>query len=585
MSAGSGLWGGMARPPPKRSWMFDQIKGGGPVALMWFEHVLSTRASRRSVLKGSSSLGVTAALGGAGALGAFPAPLGAQSQLRTELLRIPGVGAGSPTDADWQKVGELCLAATKANVAEGEFKGVQLNFMGLNNQNLHNLLFRGFLKPWEAYTGAQITWIDLAQADYNPRLQQAIATGTVDFDILEMGAPFEGDVCGKGLASERPDWVKTQIDMDDYVDYLKAPVGTWNGKTYRISIDGDCHTFNYRTDYFSDPELAKAWTAEGHQGEWSVPRTWQQVQEVTKFLKGKKVAGADAYGYLDAPKPWGGFGFYFLGSRATAYAKHPKDKAWLFDADTMKPRINNPAWVRAIQDVVDALPAEPADQLNADPNSTGFQQFLAGTGSMLAWWGDIGSSAKTSDSSVVGDSCGFSILPGSTDVYNAAAGAWEKLPEGPNYAPNMAYLGWGIYVMARVDSDSVKQKAAWSAAAHLGGKDLSLWTSAYPSGFQPYRKSHFNIPEWVAAGYDEAFITSYLNSQSNSYNHPNAAIEPRIPGIFQYYSVAEDILAKVFAGNVDAQGGADRIAAEWERITDQIGRQQQIKLYRTSLGL
>ena len=49
----------------------------------------------------------------------------------------------------------------------------------------------------------------------------------------------------------------------------------------------------------------------------------------------------------------------------------------------MKPRVNNPAWVRAIQDVVDALPSEPADQLNADPSTTGFQQFLAGTGSML----------------------------------------------------------------------------------------------------------------------------------------------------------------------------------------------------------
>ena len=31
-----------------------------------------------------------------------------------------------------------------------------------------------------------------------------------------------------------PDWVKEQIDMDDYVDYLKAPVGTWDGKTYRV---------------------------------------------------------------------------------------------------------------------------------------------------------------------------------------------------------------------------------------------------------------------------------------------------------------------------------------------------------------
>jgi multiple sugar transport system substrate-binding protein len=536
--------------------------------------------TRRTVLKGGAA---AAALGVAGAAGVLPKP--ARADLRADLLKIPGVNKGSPTDADWQKVGELTLGATKQNVKQGEFKGVELTFMGLNNQNLHNLLFRGFLKPWEAYTGAKINWIDLAQADYNPRLQQAIATGTVDFDIVEMGAPFEGDVCGKGLASVMPDWVKTQIEMDDYVGYLKAPVGTWDGKTYRISIDGDCHNFNYRTDYFSDADLAAAWKSEGHKGEWGVPKTWQQVQEVTKFLKGKQVAGQDAYGYLDPIKPWGGFGFYFLGSRATAYAKHPDDKAWLFDADTMKPRINNPAWVRAIQDVIDALPSEPADQLNADPNTTGFSQFLAGTGSMVSWWGDVGSNAKTNDSSVIGDVCGFSILPGSDDVYNSKTGKWDTLASGPNYAPNMAYIGWGVYVMARVDSDSKKQKAAWSAAAHLGGKDISLWTAAYPSGFQPYRNSHFNVSEWVGAGYDEAFIKSYLDSEANSYNHSNAAIEPRIPGIFQYYSVAEDELTKIWSGGSDAQSGADRIAAAWEKITDEIGRDKQIALYKASLGL
>ncbi len=547
-----------------------------------YDRLLKLQTARRSLLKGSAGIGAAAALG---ALGAWPGRALAQSDLRTQILKIPGVNMGSPTDADWQKVGALCLEPTKANVKEGEFKGVQLTFMGLNNQNLHNLLFRGFLKPWEAYTGASISWIDLAQADYNARLQQSIATGTVDFDVIEMGAPFEGDVCGKGLASVMPDWVAAQIDMEDYVGYLKAPVGTWDGKTYRISIDGDCHNFNYRTDYFADPDLAKAWKDEGHEGDWGVPTTWQQVQAATKFLKGKKVGGFDAYGYLDPLKGWGGFGFYFLGSRATAYAKHPDDRAWLFDIDTMKPRVNNPAWVRAIQDVLDVIPSQPPDQLNADPGTTGFQQFLAGTGSMLAWWGDIGSNAKTSDSSVIGDVVGFDILPGSDDVYNQASGQWDTLPSGPNHAPNMAYLGWGVYVMARVDSDPVKQKAAWSAAAHLGGRDLSLWCAAYPSGFQPYRNSHFNIPEWVAAGYDEAFITSYLASESNSYNHPNAAIEPRIPGIFQYYSIAEDELAKIYAGQFDAQTGADNIAAAWEKLTDQIGRERQIQLYKASLGV
>ena len=152
-----------------------------------------TRPNRRTVLKGAAS---AVALGTTGALGAFSDIALAQGNLRAQILQIPGIGKGAPTDADWQKVGELCLGPTKANVKAGEFKGVELSFMGLNNQNLHNILFRGLLKPWETYTGAKISWIDLAQADYNPRLQQAIATSTVDFVILEMGAPFEGDVCG-----------------------------------------------------------------------------------------------------------------------------------------------------------------------------------------------------------------------------------------------------------------------------------------------------------------------------------------------------------------------------------------------------
>jgi multiple sugar transport system substrate-binding protein len=553
-----------------------------------YEQLVRAGATRRNVLKGGASAAVLAAMS-TGGLGALTRPALAQGDLRAELLKIPGVGKGSPTDADWQKVGEMCLGPTKANVAQGEFAGVELTFFGINNQGLHNLLFRGFLRSWEDYTGAKITWIDLAQADYNPRLQQSIATGTVDFDILAMGAPLEGDLCGKGLASVMPDWVPKQIEMDDYVSYLKAPVGTWEGKTYRISIDGDCHTLSYRTDVFSDAALGEAWKADGGDKAgltaWGPPKTWQQVQAVTKFLKGKQVNGQDVFGYLDAPKPWGGFGFYFLGSRASAYAKHPDDKAWLFDPDTMKPRVNNPGWVRAIQDVIDALPSEPPDQINADPNQTAFSQFLGGTGSMVAWWGDVGSQAKTLDSSVVGDITGFSILPGSDDVYNSKTGKWDKLASGPNFAPNCAYIGWGVYVTARVDSDEKKRKAAWSVAAHLGGKDLSFWCAAYPSGFQPYRNSHFNIPEWVAAGYDEAYTTAYLFSNRDSYNHPNAAIEPRIPGIFQYYSIAEDELAKIFAGQSDAQKGADNIAAAWEKITDQIGRDNQIKLYKASLGM
>ena len=265
-----------------------------------YEQLMAMQASRREVLKGAGS--AAAALATSGPLSLASHPACAADSVIAQIMKIPGVGNGSPTDLDWQKVGELCLGPTKANVQPGEFKGVEFTFLGVDFQNLHNFMFRGFLKSWEAYTGAKLKWIDLS-GDYFTRLQQSIESGAVDFDIVEMPALFEGDMGVRDLLSEMPDWVRKQVDFDDYVDYLKPPVGTWNGKIHRVCIDSDCHTLNIRTDVFSDPDLArqwKDWKDKAGLEEWRVPKTWQQVQAVTRFLKGKRFKGKDVYGFLDA---------------------------------------------------------------------------------------------------------------------------------------------------------------------------------------------------------------------------------------------------------------------------------------------
>ena len=175
---------------------------------------------------------------------------------------------------------------------------------------------------------------------------------------------------------------------------------------------------------------------------------------------------------------------------------------------------------------------------------------------MLAWWGDVGSNAKTNDTSVVGDVVGFSILPGSDDVYNAKTGAWEKLASGPNFAPNMAYIGWGVYVMAtRRQRREEAARRPGAAAAHLGGKDISLWMAAYPSGFQPYRNSPLQLSTsgWRPAT-TEAFIEDYLELERSTATTTRTPPSSRAsPASSSTTRVAEDELAKVFAGQVDAR--------------------------------
>ena len=281
-----------------------------------------------------------------------------------QIMKIPGAGNGSPTDADWQKVGELCLGPTKANVQPGEFKGVDFSFMGLNNQNLHNFLFRGFLKPWEAYTGASIKWIDLAQADYNARLQQSIATGTVDFDIIEMGAPFEGDMGVKDLLSDMPDWVMKQIDFDDYRQLPQAA-----GRHLERQDPSRHHRQRLPHDEHPHRRLRRSRSRQGLEGRRQRGRRGARRRPGSRCSRSPSSSRARSSrartSTASSTSRSRGAASSSISpcSRATAYAKYPGEKNWLFD-ENMKPLVNNPAWVRAIQDVVDcaALRAGRPDQ-------------------------------------------------------------------------------------------------------------------------------------------------------------------------------------------------------------------------------
>ena len=549
------------------------------------EGFLIRPVSRRTVVKAAT--GAAAAFCATGVVGKSYRRALAQESVRAQILKIPGTGV-TPTDADMERVGELCLRTQN----QGKFEGQTIRFQGLSNANAHNNVFRPLAKAWEEATGATIEWIDVTQADSYPKMSQAIASGTIDFDVLEGSGTWEGELLGGGHCVPMPDSVRNDpgYAFDDIVPYLQGPTRTWDGVMYGASIDGDMHHMNVRTDVFSSPELAEQWTAEGGEGEWGIPQTWQQVQAYSAFMNGKEFEGQDLYGVLDVLARGGGVSNWFFMSRASAYAKHPDDPAFFFDPTDMTPKINSPAFVRALEDMIAALEWAPPDQANADLLKT-YGDFLAGTGTMAHWWSDIGSNVYTNATSIVQDKVGFTILPGSPDVYNWQTKTWDTVTGtgaagelgGFNYAPYLAFLGWGLYVMKAGEGRGVSE-AAWDLVSHLTGKDISMWMMVYPSGQNPWRQSHFDASEWSVAGYPQDYAQQYLDSIINSYNHPNRVVDLRIPGAGQYWILAEDAWTKAVNGQIDAQAALDEAAAAWNDLTDQLGRDQQLALYQASIA-
>ncbi len=536
------------------------------------------RSSRRTVMKAA---GVAAAASSLGVGLPLLGRVSAQERVKDQILGIPGPGAGPPSEADIERVGELCLNTSN----RGAFAGQKVVFQGPQDQNFWITVFRPLSRAWEEATGAEIEWVEVDPADAYSTMSRSLAAGEVGFDVIQASAGWEGEMLGGGHMLPMPDAIRNapEYDYDDIVPYLQGPTRTWDGVTYGASIDGDMHHFNYRKDVFASDDLAAEWGRSGGKGTFGPPQTWQQVQAYSRFFEGKTGPdGLPTYGILDPLARSGGLGTYFLFSRASAYAKHPDDPAFFFDPETMRARINSPAFVRALEDIIAAIPAAPPDQPNAGWLQS-LDEFLGGAGTMAHWWADIGSEMYTSDRSVVQDKVGFSILPGSPDVYNHATGGWDRI-EGNNFAPYLAFLGWGLYV-TQASSERGVSEAAWDLVKHLSSRDITLWMNIYPSGMNPSRVSHFNAADWTVAGYPEAVARQYLQSIADSYNHPNRIVDLRIPGQGEYWIAAEDEWTRAVSGELPAQEALDNAAAKWEDITDQYDRESQKALYTASFDV
>ena len=165
-------------------------------------------------------------------------------------------------------------------------------------------------------------------------------------------------------------------------------------------------------------------------------------------------------------------------------------------------------------------------------------------------------------------------------MYNAKAGEWQNLG-APNRSPFLAWGGWSIICM----STSKNPYEALQYAAYVSNKENSTWDVVRPSGFNPWRYSHMEPKLWTEVGMSQEVAESYLTTITDAYEHPNRSWDIRIPGTGEYYDTLEHEIVKAYNEQISPQQALDNAAAEWERITDRLGRSEQAQYYEDSLAL
>lgn len=467
--------------------------------------------------------------------------------------------------------------AVRARAQDRPFEGVEVVVSGPAGQVECILNWTG---EWEERTGATVSVNPIPFSDVDSKVLTATGTGTFLADVYYIGSQTAGQLMGAGQVLEVPAEYQDQLGLDDIPDIYNQFQLSWGGTMYGIPWDGDMLMLNYRSDLLADPTSQQEFRDQ-YGRDLAAPQSWTEYAEIAAFFTGKDLNGDGGpdYGLVELPMrknhAWNGFL-----SRAAGYAKHPDDPAFFFDPETMVPRINTPGFVKALEDWKTALQWGPPDMLSYDWAANA-QSFIGGRAALNIQWGDIGPMSVDPEASVVKDMVGFDTIPGSTEVWNPQTGAWETM-ETPNKAPFAGFGGW-IYVVPTLTRNA---DAAFDLAAHLGSPEVRQQAVTTPGcGANPSALAQLDPAIWVAAGFSEEAAEDYTQAIEDSLTNPNVVFDLRIPGIQDYKDSLEIAITKALSGEASAQDALDEAAAEWERITDRLGRDQQGRYYRESLGL
>jgi multiple sugar transport system substrate-binding protein len=437
---------------------------------------------------------------------------------------------------------------------------------------------------WAEENGAEVEVQQFAFADLFPKIITALETGTQEFDILIYASDWMGDIAGGCYVLEVPESVKEAVEWEDMIPLYRERIADWGGTTYAVPFDGDSHMMYYRKDLVS-PESQYAAEFESTYGyPLDEPQTWAQYRDIAEFFHNREVdtAGlvAPIAGVAEAQRRQAQ-SFWFLMTRASGYAKAPGDPFFFFDEE-MNPLVNTPGWVRGLQDWIDISPFGAPDMINFDV--TNVRSIFPAGGSVFGLdWGDVGPITVDPAASVVQGLAGFGPHPGGDQYWDRATGEWVTPESGVNRAPFIAYGGWVMSVAG--DSDVVD--AAWDLVSYLNSRELGgILATTGGTGVNPLRTSQFeNLDLWIGAGFDEESAVDYLDAISTSISDENAVVDLRIPGAFEYFAALDTGIARALAGEVSAQEALDAVAEEWNAITDRLGREDQLRLYRESIGL
>jgi multiple sugar transport system substrate-binding protein len=408
-------------------------------------------------------------------------------------------------------------------------------------------------EQWEELTGVKINSKPHGPARFRSKIMAEAEAKTGDWDIFYTTPHIVPDAVGAGVMMPLDEYAKKgKPDFSGMVPGLRAQQ-YYNGKFYSFLLDGDHVMLVLRKDIV---DLAKEHYKAKFGKDCGCPETldeWEQMADYFHTKEGKTRWGIEfnqpLYGALAHRSMVMGHGYfpvYFAGL--------------YFDKD-MKPRINTPEGIEAIKKYASIVKYMPEDILRwLSPQLYPFwasgQAFSAMSFPSIVGYGNKNPKSKVSGKQV---SC---LIPGvkrGGKLIRRSPQAWGA--------------GWSV------SRYSKHPELAYYFIQWLSGPVKGDELIADPKGFwDPLRETNLTNPAILKKFGKQMVETTIANTEF-------AVSLLMIRGNSEYQNVLTKNLIQVIQGKISAEKAAKLIEVGWNKITDDIGREDQIKAWRAGVEM
>ena len=367
-------------------------------------------------------------------------------------LAVPGCGDGSN--------------AAKRTAPERPFQGTTIVVVAVDDSAILNVVEaqRG---EWETARGGIV---ELRKKTVDP---QSLGDADVVF--------FQGDRLGDLIdenaletlpetfadSPSSPEEARGRVDFQAIVPAFREEVSHYGKSRVALPIGGSALVLVYRKDAFQ----REANVSEAKKADLALepPETWERLDGLARFFHGRDWSGDGAVDSGIAlalgPDRDEGVADAIALARAASSGMHPDDFSFLFDAETLAPRVASPPFLETFRALKALATLGPPGMSEFDAEAAR-QRFRAGETALLIdraerWTGWVDpKSSKGRDISI-----GVAPLPGSKRVFDRDRSRWDD-SRGIN-RPTWLLRGGGLLVGVSIKSPQAKRAAVLDFLTYL----------------------------------------------------------------------------------------------------------------------